>query len=85
MAESDVPRLTVKESELLAYFVAHPDRVLSREVLACDVWKQTHFPKSRTIDQAVASIRRKRPALRKSLRTVPYVGYMFSPDATKAS
>jgi len=74
--------LTAKEFDLLAYFVAHPDRVHSREQLMEAVWGSRYFGTARTVDNFVARLRAhlgdtaEEP---KHLETVRGVGYRFNP------
>jgi DNA-binding response OmpR family regulator len=66
--------LTAKEFDLLAYFLANPGVVLSREVLLDRVWGVTYPGGTRTVDVHVAQLRRKlsRPQL---VRTIRGAGY----------
>ena len=74
--------LTAKEFDLLAFFVAHPDRVHSREQLMEAVWGSRYFGTARTVDNFVARLRAhlgdtaEEP---KHLETVRGVGYRFNP------
>lgn len=53
--------LTAREFELLAYLLRHQGQVVSREMLARDVWKETlrHSPLDNVIDVHMVRIRRK--------------------------
>jgi two-component system, OmpR family, copper resistance phosphate regulon response regulator CusR len=53
--------LTAREFELLVYLVRHHGHVVSREMLARDLWKETgrHTPLDNVIDVHVARLRRK--------------------------
>ena len=53
--------LTAKEFEVLAYLLRHQGEVVSREMLARDVWKETlrHSPIDNVIDVHMVHIRRK--------------------------
>jgi DNA-binding response OmpR family regulator len=53
--------LTAREFELLEYLVRHQGHVVSREMLARDVWKEAsrHTPLDNVIDVHVARLRRK--------------------------
>jgi DNA-binding response OmpR family regulator len=66
--------LTVKEFDLLAFLLAHPGVVFSREQLLDRVWELTFSGGTRTVDVHVAQVRRKlgRPEL---VRTVRGAGY----------
>ena len=74
--------LTSREFDLLAYFVAHPDRVFSREQLMEAVWGSRYFGTARTVDNFVARLRShigddaEDP---RHLETVRGVGYRFNP------
>ena len=66
--------LTAKEFELLAYFMANPGVVVSRDVLLERVWGQEYPGGTRTVDVHVAQVRRKldRPDLIRTLRGTGY-------------
>jgi two-component system, OmpR family, copper resistance phosphate regulon response regulator CusR len=53
--------LTSREFEVLEYLLRHQGRVVSREMLARDVWKETvrHTPLDNVIDVHMVRIRRK--------------------------
>jgi DNA-binding response OmpR family regulator len=66
--------LTAKEFDLLAYFLANPGAVLSRDVLLDRVWGVSYPGGTRTVDVHVAQLRRKlgRPELIRTLRGSGY-------------
>jgi DNA-binding response OmpR family regulator len=66
--------LTAKEFDLLAYFLAHPGAVLSRELLLDRVWGVAYPGGTRTVDVHVGQLRRKlgRPELIRTLRGAGY-------------
>jgi two-component system, OmpR family, response regulator len=66
--------LTAKEFDLLAFFLANPGIVLSREVLLDRVWGMEYPGGTRTVDVHVAQLRRKlgRPQLIRTLRGAGY-------------
>jgi len=72
--------LTVKEFELLEYLIRHVGHVVSREMLARDVWHVTAraTPLDNVIDVTVARLRRKidDPFETKLLQTVRGVGFV---------
>jgi DNA-binding response OmpR family regulator len=76
--------LTPREFELLAYLVQHQGRVVSREMLARDVWKETwrYTPLDNVIDVHMVRLRRKvdegRPA--KLLHTIRGLGFTLKAD-----
>jgi DNA-binding response OmpR family regulator len=71
--------LTVKEFDILEYLLRHKGRVVSREMLASDVWHVTAraTPLDNVIDVTVARLRRKidDPFEKKLLQTVRGVGF----------
>jgi DNA-binding response OmpR family regulator len=76
--------LTVREFELLEFLLRNKGRVVSREMLARDVWKESNraTPLDNVIDVHIARLRRKvddefQPKL---VRTVRGVGFMLSED-----
>jgi two-component system copper resistance phosphate regulon response regulator CusR len=72
--------LTAREFELLEYLVRHRGHVVSREMLARDVWKEAsrHTPLDNVIDVHVARLRRKidDQSDRKLVHTVRGVGFV---------
>jgi DNA-binding response OmpR family regulator len=66
--------LTAKEFDLLAYFLANPGAVLSRDILLDRVWGVEYPGGTRTVDVHVAQLRRKlgRPELIRTLRGSGY-------------
>jgi two-component system, OmpR family, copper resistance phosphate regulon response regulator CusR len=73
--------LTVREFELLAFLFANQGRVVSREMLARDVWKETarQTPLDNVIDAQMMRLRRKLDGQseRKLLHTVRGVGFIL--------
>jgi DNA-binding response OmpR family regulator len=66
--------LTAKEFDLLAFFLANPGSVLSRDTLLDRVWGVEYPGGTRTVDVHVAQLRRKlgRPSLIRTLRGSGY-------------
>ena len=77
----EVANLTAREFDLLAFFVAHPGRVYSREQLTRAVWGSLYIGTERTVDNFVARLRAhigddaEKP---RWLETVRGVGYRFN-------
>ena len=73
--------LTAKEFELLEYLLRHQSQVVSREMLARDVWQVTAraTPLDNVIDVSIARLRRKLDDAfeRKLLHTVRGVGFVL--------
>lgn len=71
--------LTAKEFELLTYLLRHHGHVVSREMLAHDVWmvKERSTPLDNVIDVSIARLRRKvdGPFTNKLIRTMRGVGF----------
>jgi len=76
--------LTAREFELLEYLARNNGRVVSRQMLARDVWQETDraTPLDNVIDVHVARLRRKMddPFEQKLLHTVRGVGFTLSED-----
>jgi len=74
--EGQVVDLTRREFELLAYFLANPRRVLTREKILQQVWGLEYLGESRTIDAHVRRVRAKiGPVAAEQIETVVGVGY----------
>jgi DNA-binding response OmpR family regulator len=76
--------LTAKEFEIIEYLLRHPGSVVSREMLARDVWKVTEraTPLDNVIDVTIARLRRKLddPFRNKLLHTVRGVGFILGEE-----
>ena len=73
--------LTPRATVLLAYFMTHPDEVMSRERLLEAVWGWSYQSSTRSVDTRVAELRRALEADSGSpelITTVPGLGYRFS-------
>ncbi|HSN16366.1 MAG TPA: response regulator transcription factor [Anaeromyxobacteraceae bacterium] len=74
--------LTSREFDLLAFFLAHPERVYSREQLMEAVWGSRYFGTVRTVDNFIVRLRAhlgddaENP---RHIETVRGVGYRFNP------
>ena len=74
--------LTAREFDLLAFFVAHPGRVFSREQLMQAVWGSRYTGTARTVDNFVGRLRahiRDDAENPRHLETVRGYGYRFTP------
>jgi len=73
--------LTAREFELLEYLLRHKEQVVSREMLARDVWKETAraTPLDNVMDVHINRLRRKvdEPYDRKLIHTVRGVGFVL--------
>ncbi len=76
--------LTLREFDLLEYLLRNKNRVVSREMLAADVWKETNraTPIDNLIDVHIARLRKKidEPFTIKLLHTVRGVGFILSQE-----
>ncbi|WP_425399942.1 response regulator transcription factor [Aeoliella sp.] len=70
--------LSLREFELLAYFVRNADTVVTRDMLARDVWHEPMGVLTNVIDVYVGLLRKKveRPGLQQLIHTVRGVGYV---------
>ena len=77
--------LTAREFELLEYLLRHQGQVVSREMLARDVWKEAvrHSPLDNVIDVHMVRLRRKvdESSSIKLLHTVRGVGFMLKAES----
>jgi DNA-binding response OmpR family regulator len=73
-------RLSAKEFELLAYFLRHPNQVLSREQLLSGVWGYDFEPSTNVVEVYVGYLRRKIGAAGGTapIDTVRSVGYRLT-------
>lgn len=80
--EGQLVDLTRREFELLAYFLANPRRVLTREKILQQVWGLEYLGESRTIDAHVRRVRAKiGPQAAEQIETVVGVGYRLGGPA----
>jgi DNA-binding response OmpR family regulator len=74
--------LTPQEFKVLKYFVANPERVISRDQLLNEVWGYNCYPSTRTVDNHIVKLRQKLekdPLNPTHFKTVHGVGYKFVP------
>lgn len=85
--DGQLVNLSVREFQLLKYFVDHAGATLSREQLLTEVWGYNATVFTRTVDVHVASLRQKletdpkHPAF---IQTVQRVGYKFTAEVAGA-
>jgi DNA-binding response OmpR family regulator len=75
--------LTAMEFKVLRYFVANPNRVISRDDLLDQVWGYDNYPCTRTVDNHILRLRQKlEPDFGSPVyfRTVHGMGYKFTPS-----
>lgn len=74
--------LTVREFELLRYFLARPGQLVRRERLLADVWGYEYFGDMRTVDVTVRRLREKiedNPSEPQYILTRRGLGYLLAP------
>jgi two-component system, OmpR family, copper resistance phosphate regulon response regulator CusR len=85
MREGHEVVLTAREFDLLEYLLRHQGRVVSREMIARDIWKENsrHTPLDNVIDVHIARLRRKmdEPFKVKLLHTIRGVGFIVREEA----
>jgi len=71
--------LSVREFELLEYFLRHVNAIVTRDMVSRDVWKEPHGVLTNVIDVYVRMLRKKveRPGARQLIHTVRGVGYVL--------
>lgn len=69
--------LSVKEFELLAYFIDNKGMALSRERILNNVWNYDYFGDARTIDTHVKKLRSKMGTKGDYIKTIWGMGYKF--------
>lgn len=73
--------LSIKEFELLVYFMDHPRLALTREQILNHVWNYDYFGDARTIDTHVKKLRSKLGAKGNYIKTVWGMGYKFEVES----
>lgn len=73
--------LSVKEFELLNYFIANQKIALSREKILNNVWNYDYFGDARTIDTHVKKLRSKLGDKGNYIKTIWGMGYKFEVEA----
>lgn len=72
--------LSLKEFEIMKYFIEHENEVITRNKLLDEVWGYEVFPTTRTVDNYILMLRKKienNPTLPKHLITIHSAGYKF--------
>jgi DNA-binding response OmpR family regulator len=85
---SDELHLTHRELELLRYLVERHGRVVSRHELLREVWGYPDAPMTRSVDNAIARLRKKiepDPAHPRFVHTVHGDGYTVTPEGRSAA
>jgi DNA-binding response OmpR family regulator len=77
--DGDSIELTRLEFDVLVFFIRHPNRVLTRQMLLQEVWQQPPGLATRTVDKHIENVRKKLGKLGERIETVINVGYAFRP------
>jgi DNA-binding response OmpR family regulator len=72
--------LSVKEFELLAYFIQNKGIALSRDTILNNVWNYDYFGDARTIDTHVKKLRSKMGDKGNYIKTIWGMGYKFEAE-----
>lgn len=73
-------KLSLREFEVLKYFIRHEGEVITRDMLLDEVWGYETFPTTRTVDNYILMIRKKiedNPSDPKHILTFHSAGYKF--------
>lgn len=73
-------QLTVRDVKILRMLHDRKGKVVSRDMIADELWGADYFPESRALDQQISQLRRRvetDPANPRIIRTVHGVGYRF--------
>ncbi len=79
--DGEIIDLSVKEFELLTYFVENQKIALSREKILNNVWNYDYFGDARTIDTHVKKLRSKLGEKGNYIKTIWGMGYKFEVEA----
>ncbi len=79
--EKQVIPLTIKEFQLLEYFMKHPNQIVNRDQIMNQLWEIDEEPVSNVVAAQVRLLRRKLEDSNNSLiETIYGVGYRFNPN-----
>lgn len=79
--EKQVIPLTIKEFQLLEYFMKHPNQIVNRDQIMNQLWEVDEEPISNVVAAQVRLLRRKLEDSNNSLiETIYGVGYRFNPS-----
>lgn len=79
--EGEIVDLSVKEFELLTYFIENQKIALSREKILNHVWNYDYFGDARTIDTHVKKLRSKLGEKGNYIKTIWGMGYKFEVES----
>jgi DNA-binding response OmpR family regulator len=73
-------KMSLKEFEILKFFINHEGEVVSRDKLLDEVWGYENYPTTRTVDNFILMLRKKiedNPSVPKHILTFHSAGYKF--------
>ena len=73
-------KMSLKEFEILKFFISHEGEVVSRDKLLDEVWGYENYPTTRTVDNFILMLRKKiedNPSVPKHILTFHSAGYKF--------
>ena len=73
-------KMSLKEFEILKFFISHEGEVVSRDRLLDEVWGYENYPTTRTVDNFILMLRKKiedNPSVPKHILTFHSAGYKF--------
>jgi len=75
-------QLTIKEFQLLEYFMKHPNQIVTRDQIMSQVWEVDTESTSNVVAAQVRLLRRKLAEIKaeSAIETVWNMGYLFKPD-----
>ena len=71
-------KITLKEYEILKYFIKKPNVAIEREELLNKIWGFDFFGDFRTVDTHIKMLRTSLGEYRKLIKTIRGIGYKFS-------
>ncbi len=77
-ADGKSAELSLKEFELLEFFLKNAEKVLSRDCILTSVWGEDYFGELRTVDIHIKTLRQKLGDSGKCIKTVIGIGYKLS-------
>ena len=75
LVDGKVVDLTLKEFEILCFFIKNAGVVISRDKILSAIWSMDYFGETRTVDVHIGTLRNKLGESGKYLQTVRGVGY----------
>ncbi|MEX0895790.1 MAG: response regulator transcription factor [Patescibacteria group bacterium] len=77
LADSAEINLSAQEFKLLSYFLANPEKVLSRDMILARIWGNSPEIETRVVDVYIGYLRKKIPGGRNLLHSIRGFGYIL--------